>query len=241
MMTAPALEREISALLVDDHRVFAEVLAMRLRAVPGIKAVEVAFSLGEARALVNKVRPDFVFLDFKLAEEPGLDLLPDLEALPRRPDVLMLSGAGDTRCIVEALHAGAQGWVTKDASFDVLIVATSEVLRGHMYLTPPTLKPVVLHLLAEAKGPTPEASLIDDLSRREVEVLRCLVSGMTRAEIADRLYLSVNTVRTHVQNLLHHADQHSTLALVALARGVGVTGVDESPAGPTPQRHPSSE
>lgn len=240
MTAAPGLQRKLNVLLVDDHRVFADVLAMRLEAEPDIVSVEVAYSLPQARMLVHRFRPDLVLLDFQLAEESGLDLLHDIDRLPVRPDVLVLSGLSDPQQIIDALEAGVQGWVSKDSNFDLLILATSEVLQGHMYLSPPTVKPVVEQLLREARGGEHVPSFVDDLSRRELEVLRCLVSGMTRREVAARLYLSVNTVRTHVQRLLHAADEHSTIALVAAARELGVTGIDEQPRRFPRQRQPAA-
>jgi DNA-binding NarL/FixJ family response regulator len=226
-MSAPHLTNGLSILLVEDHHVFADVLAERLRAEPSIGGVEVAYSLSEARSAVGRIRPDVVLLDFQLAEECGLDLLQDIDRLPERPDVLVLSGLTDTGRIVEALEAGVQGWISKEASVEILVSATAQVQQGNMYLSPPTIRPVLEQLLSEARGDGPRPSFVDTLTRRELEVLRCLVSGMTRREIAARLYLSVNTVRTHVQRLLHHADQHTTLALVALAREHGVPGIDE--------------
>jgi DNA-binding NarL/FixJ family response regulator len=217
-------------LLVEDHHVFADVLAQRLRAEPTIAAVEVAYSLTDARSAMGRVHVDVVLLDFQLAEESGLDLIADIDRLPDRPDVLVLSGITDTRRIVEALEAGVQGWISKESSVDILVSATTQVKQGNMYLSPPTIRPVLDQLLRKARGDAPRPSFVDTLTRRELEVLRCLVSGMTRREIAARLYLSVNTVRTHVQRLLHHADQHTTLALVALAREHGVAGIDEGVA-----------
>lgn len=229
-------------LLVDDHRVFADVLAMRLRAERSVARVEVAYSLTHARSVMSSFRPDLVLLDYHLGDESGLDLLDDLDGLPQRPAVLVLSGLNDTRFVVDALESGVQGWVSKDANFEVLVMAADEVLQEHMYLPPATIRPVVEQLLGEARGQQPEPSFVDDLSRRELEVLRCLVSGMTRREVAARLYLSVNTVRTHVQNLLRQADEHSTLAMVAHARDLGVTGIDEDVPRRFPrQRRPPSE
>lgn len=225
-MTAPsALERPVKVLLVDDHKVFPEVLAMRLRVDTAVDAVEVAFSLNSARATLNRFRPDLVLLDYQLVDEIGLGLFPDLLRLPEPPKVLMLSGIDATQQIVQALDCGAQGWVTKTTRFETLIFAIKAVLRGHMYLAPQTLKPVILYLLAQARVTVSEPSFVDELSPRELEVLRCLIGGMSRAEVADRLFLSVNTVRTHVQHLLKHADRHSTLALVALARDLGVRSI----------------
>ena len=153
------IERPTSILLVDDHRVFADVLSMRLRGEPEVIAVEVAYSLDDARSLVNRFRADVVLLDFQLADECGLELLPDIDGLAARPDVLVLSGLTDTSSIVDALEVGVQGWVSKDASFDVLLLATAEVVRGHMYLPPTLVKPVVRQLLSEARGPRPGGAL----------------------------------------------------------------------------------
>jgi len=231
--------RQISVLLVDDHRVFAEVLAMRLRGEPGIASVEIAFSLSSAKAMANRSGADVVLLDYDLAGESGLDLIEGLDELGVRPRVVMVSAGHDPRLIVEALERGAEAWVTKDAGFDVLLVAIGEVLNGHLYLPPDALRSVVDRLVEQAHGPTvPEHSFVDELSTRELEVLRCLVSGMTRVEVAQRLFISTNTVRTHVQNVLKAADLHSTLALVAAARERGVTGIDEGEPVRLPERRP---
>lgn len=229
--------KQIAVLLVDDHRVFAEVLAMRLRGERGIGEVEIAFSIGTARAMANRIHPDVVLLDYDLAGESGLDLIGQLEDQGQRPPVVMVSAGHDPRLIVEALERGAEAWVPKDAGFDVLLGAVSEVLRGHLYLPPDALRSVVERLVEQAHGPTtPEHSFVDDLSSRELEVLRCLVSGMTRVEVAQRLFISTNTVRTHVQNVLKAAELHSTLALVAAARERGVIGIDDDAHERVPER-----
>jgi DNA-binding NarL/FixJ family response regulator len=213
-------------LLVDDHRVFAEVLAMRLRVESRIDSVDVAFSLGGARALINRLEPDLVLLDHDLSGELGLELFEDLGRMPDPPLVLMLAGSEDSATIVRALEAGAQGWVTKASRFETLLFAAGEVLDGHVYLARRVLKPVIRTLLERGHAPTRAPGFVDELSARELEILRYLVAGMSRAEIADALFLSVNTVRTHVQNLLRRADRHSTLALVSLARELGVTPIE---------------
>ena len=225
MTTLPA-GAPAKVLLVDDHRVFAEVLAMRLRVESRIASVDVAFSLGGARALINRLEPDLVLLDHDLSGELGLELFEDLGGMPAPPAVLMLAGSEDAATIVQALEAGAQGWVTKASRFETLLFAAGEVLDGHVYLARRVLKPVIRKLLERSHAPMRAPGFVDELSARELEILRYLVAGMSRAEIADALFLSVNTVRTHVQNLLRRADRHSTLALVSLARELGVTPIE---------------
>jgi DNA-binding NarL/FixJ family response regulator len=129
---------------------------------------------------------------------------------------------------VRALEAGASGWLPKTTQLNALVAAVREVLDGHMYLAPTTVRPVLLHLLTEIRRQRATAAFVDDLTPRELDVLRCLVSGMTRSEVAQHLFVSTNTVRTHVQNLLRRSGQHSTLSLVALARSHNVSGIDET-------------
>lgn len=226
-------------LVVDDHRIFAEVLANHLRQDSGVNEVETAFSIDEAKAVLNRFSPQVVLLDNDVHGERGTALIPELVRMHPRAHVVMLSATSDSDTIIEALEAGAEAWVGKDSGVDVLLLAAHEVMRGNVFLYPTTLKPVIRRLLDRRRGAT-EPTFVDQLSPRELEVLRCLVSGLTRAEVARRLFISPNTVRTHVQHLLQRAEVHSTVALVAAARGAGVDGIDHpSPGIPEQRRQPS--
>jgi DNA-binding NarL/FixJ family response regulator len=227
MTPPPSAGDGVRILLVDDHRVFAEALAALLEAEPGIDDVRVASSLDSARAMIVAAHPDLILLDLTLVDESGLDLLRDPTIAGHRPDVVILSGSNDPGRIIDALDAGAQGWLSKDTRVDALLDAVWQVLHGYMYLSPENLRPVLERLLANVHNRRSFGGFVDELTPRELEVLRCLVAGMTRAEVAQHLFVSTNTVRTHVQSLLRQSDQHSTLALVAMARALGVTGIDE--------------
>jgi DNA-binding NarL/FixJ family response regulator len=215
-------------LLVDDHRVFAEALAGLLAAEHGMSRVTVASTLDAARAQLGSDRPDLVLLDLALADESGYDLLAELAATADAPAAIVLSGSTEPRLIVQALEAGARGWLTKTTRLNALVAALWQVIDGHMYLAPATLQPVLAHLLGDLRRQRAAAGFVDQLTPRELDVLRCLVSGMTRAEVAKHLFVSTNTVRTHIQSLLRRSEQHSALALVAFARSHGVTGIDET-------------
>jgi DNA-binding NarL/FixJ family response regulator len=216
----------IRILVVDDHRVFADVLAMRLRLDDSVEYVEVATSLDQARVLARHVLPHLVVLDNNVAGEPGPKLIPALRSLDPSPGVLMLSGQDSPATIIEALRAGASGWVVKGSHIEDLLTAAREVVNGNLYVPPESVGPVLRSLLKKAPA-TVEPRFVHQLSKRQLDVLRCLVSGMTRAETAARLYITPNTVRTHVQHLLRVTDTHSTPQLVARARKAGVTGMDD--------------
>jgi DNA-binding NarL/FixJ family response regulator len=223
---------QVTLLLVDDSPVFVEVLAHRLRADELVDQVEVASSLREARAALPRSQPDLVLLDLQVGDELGLELIPDLARLPAPPRVLMLSGSDGSDEIIQALEAGVDGWVGKTESLEALLRAVDGVVGGEMYLPPRSLGPVLRRLLSRGRS---DENFLDTLTARQLEVLRCLVAGMSRLECADRLHLSVNTVRTHVQTLMKRAGVHSSLSLAAAARDLGVRGIDAA----DPPRVPS--
>jgi DNA-binding NarL/FixJ family response regulator len=223
-----ANEPETSVLIVDDHRMVADSLRLRLlsNAAPGrvFAPVVTAYSLGMARAALNQFVPDVALIDLKLGQERGLDLFPLLRGLSPPPLTLILAAGADPGEVIEGL-SHASGWVSKGTPFEQLLVAIDAVFEGRTYIAPKLVGPVFDLLLAESGRRSKQATFLDQLSTREMEVLSCLVGGMTRKEVAEHLFISPNTVRTHVQNLLQHAELHSTLALIAAARELGVTGV----------------
>jgi len=219
----------ISVLVVDDHPIFADVLTMRLERERGVGQVACAYGLDEARTVARRARPQVVLLDYHVQGDVGTSLIPELRAMPSPPEVVILSASDDPDEVISALDCGASAWVVKGAGIDVLMHAADEVLQGRMYLSPATIRPVVTRLLRR-REPAPH-SFVDDLTGRQLDVLRCLVSGMSRDETARRLFITTNTVRTHAQALLRAAGEHTTPALTAKARRLGVKGIDEPASG----------
>lgn len=148
---------------------------------------------------------------------------------------VVLAAEEDPRRAVRALYAGAAGWVAKESSLTRLLVVVRGVLRGETHLPPALLTGVVRELTTARRDRTESERLIESLTPREKQVLRCMVAGLGRQAVAERLYLSPHTVRTHMQNVLGKLGVHSTLAAVALARRAGV-GPAEPPAPVAPGR-----
>ncbi|WP_240140116.1 LuxR C-terminal-related transcriptional regulator [Streptomyces sp. MUM 178J] len=139
---------------------------------------------------------------------------------------VVLAEKDDPRRAALALQAGASGWVAKDCSLQRLLAVIRGVLRDETYVAPALLTGVLRELTAARKHRTESERLVQSLTPREREVLRCMVAGLGRKAVAERLFLSPHTVRTHMQNVLGKLGVHSTLAAVALARRAGVGPAD---------------
>jgi DNA-binding NarL/FixJ family response regulator len=156
----------------------------------------------------------------------GICLVKRIRAARPAVRTVVLAERDDPRRAAAALRAGASGWVAKDCSLSRLLAVIRGVLRGETHLPPALLTGVLLELTAASHHRTESERLVESLTPREREVLRCMVAGLGRKAVAERLYLSPHTVRTHMQNVLGKLGVHSTLAAVALARRAGVGPAD---------------
>ncbi|MEV4504910.1 response regulator transcription factor [Streptomyces klenkii] len=156
----------------------------------------------------------------------GISLVAGVRTAHPAVRTVVLAERDDPRRAAAALQAGAGGWVAKDCSLSRLLAVIRGVLRDETHLPPALLTGVLRELTAARKHRTESERLVESLTPREREVLRCMVAGLGRKAVAERLYLSPHTVRTHMQNVLGKLGVHSTLAAVALARRAGVGPVD---------------
>ncbi|MEV0123433.1 response regulator transcription factor [Streptomyces sp. NPDC050703] len=156
----------------------------------------------------------------------GISLVAGVRAGQPAVRTVVLAEKDDPRRAALALQAGASGWVAKDCSLSRLLSVIRGVLRDETHLPPALLTGVLRELTAARKHRTESERLVESLTPREREVLRCMVAGLGRKAVAERLFLSPHTVRTHMQNVLGKLGVHSTLAAVALARRAGVGPVD---------------
>ncbi len=201
-----------------QERTFADALAIRFEREPDVHVVAAL----DATVLPSRVfvssQVDVVLLDADLADNAAFYLCQELSQARDAPCVIFLSHSSDPECIVRAIRAGAAGWVRKDESLTRLIYVIRGVARGETWL-PPDQTGEVLRLLM--RGPDRDedgGQLLMALTGREREVLLCLANGNRRRDVAERLHMSPNTVRTHLQNLMAKLDVHSALEAVALTR-----------------------
>jgi DNA-binding NarL/FixJ family response regulator len=180
--------------------------------------------LPEPLHAANSAAPDGA--NAAMATVDGIALVERVRTEHPATRTVVLAERDDARRAARALQAGASGWVAKDCSLSRLLAVMRGVLRDETHLPPALLTGVLRELTAARRHRTESERLVESLTPREQEVLRCMVAGLGRKAVAERLYLSPHTVRTHMQNVLGKLGVHSTLAAVALARRAGVGPAD---------------
>jgi two-component system NarL family response regulator len=208
----------IRVLIVDQHLAFRDALATRLQTEPDLVILAKAHSAEFAASVLVGRSADVILLDADLPDQSAIAFCSEIIRRPVPPRIVMLSATSEPERIVAALRAGAAAWIGKDESVDHLLSVIRGVARGESWLPHRELG-AVLHLLMEDQDHRRDSDdLLAALTPREREVLLLLVEGAGRNEIAKRLQLSANTVRTHLQSLMSKFGVHSTLEVVALAR-----------------------
>lgn len=226
----------IRVLLADDEPLVRTGIAMILGAEDDIEVVD---AVGDGRAAVLRARqtaPDVVVMDVRMPVMDGVEatrrILDEHEAGAPQPGVLVLSTFHVDEAVHGALRAGASGFVLKDAAPDELVAAVHAVARGDAWLAPAVAK----RLLAEFKGRPesllPRGDLMGRLTHREREVLILLAHGLGSRAMAEHLFLSEATVKTHLNRILTKLGVHDRAGAVAVAYREGLVG----PNDPMPPR-----
>lgn len=225
-MTAPAADPPTRIVLVDDEPMVRQGLRMILESEPGLHVVGEASDGAEAIPVVRRTTPDLVCMDVRM---PGLDGIRTTElllALDRPPRVLVVTTFSSDDHVFDALRAGAAGFLLKRASAAEVVAAVRAVAAGDQLLYPEAVRTLALRHL-----PARPAAGLGALTAREQEVLGLLAQGLTNREIADHLVVGVETVRTHVANLLAKmgARDRTQAVVLAYTRGwVPVSGSSPS-------------
>jgi DNA-binding NarL/FixJ family response regulator len=190
-------------LLADDQRVVREGLATLLGLLPGIEVVGAAADGEEAVALAAELAPDIVLMDLRMPRCDGVEATRRLREANPDSKVIALTTYADDRSVVDALRAGARGFLTKDAGAEEIERAIDAVMRGDAAIDPAVQHHLVDAVAAGEPAEEPQArpTLPAGLTRREAEVLALIAEGLTNAEIAARLVVSEATVKSHINHL----------------------------------------
>jgi DNA-binding NarL/FixJ family response regulator len=209
----------IKVLVVDRERAVAQAIAHSLDADPELAVVGSAHSGREAEAESARELPDVIVLDETIADPSLGEIAARLRGPNPQVKIVVTSPRGDTIRAYESVCAGASAFVTKVAAIDEMVRAVQGVARGESWFPPRLLTGVLEELRTHRDHADDER--IQRLTDRERQVLECMMAGWDRARIAAELILSINTVRTHTQNILSKLEVHSSLEAVSVALQAG--------------------
>jgi DNA-binding NarL/FixJ family response regulator len=204
--------------IVDDHEALREGLVALLRG-HGMEVVGTAGNVAAGIDLVVHAEPDVAIVDIRLPDGSGIDLTREL--LSRRPDlgVVLYTGDSDIDLLYSGLDSGARGYALKAGSMQELVAAIERIVAGGSYVDP-RLDRILLSPRATAQLP--------QLSPREREIMHLMAEGRTAEAIADEISVSVETVRTHVRNVIRKLQARNRVHAIAIALERGEIALDHS-------------
>ena len=204
--------------IIDDHEALRDGLAVLLGQ-GGLDVVAAAGNVAAGEDVVEHANPDVAIVDIRLPDGSGIELTRTL--LERRPDlgVILYTGDADADLLYEGLDSGARGYALKAGSMDELMAAIERVAGGGSYVDP-RLDRILLSPRATAQVP--------QLSPREREIMHLMAEGRTAEAIANELNVSVETVRTHVRNVIRKLQARNRVHAIAIALERGEIALDSS-------------
>ncbi len=233
MLDRPDPEDRIGVLIVDDHAVVRQGLRTFLELQDGvspgdalalpIEVVGEAASGLEAVDLARRLQPDIVLLDLVMPEMDGLEATSKILGSSPRSRVIILTSFGEEDKVFPAIRAGAQGYLLKDIAPHDLVRAVRAAYLGQVQLHPDVARKLMSAVAAtEDSTASQPAPPFEELTERELEVLRLIAGGLNNREIAVRLVISDKTVKTHVSSILSklHLEDRTQAAIYALRHGM---------------------
>jgi DNA-binding NarL/FixJ family response regulator len=205
-------------LVVDDHALFRRGLIMVLESEEGVEVVAEAEDGDEAIAKAEEFAPDVVLMDVRMPKTSGIDATRQIADVIPTAKILMLTVSDEEEDLFEAIKAGASGYLLKEISIEEVADAIRAVVEGQSLISPSMASKLLtefnsLAKRAEEKQNIPTPRLTD----RELEVLKLVAQGMSNREIAGQLFISENTVKNHVRNILEKLHLHSRMEAVVYA------------------------
>ncbi len=203
---------DIRLLVVDDHALFRKGLVSLLDEMPGLAVIGDASNGEEALTLLDRIQPDIILLDINMPVMDGLQTLSVIRKQKPEQKVVMLTISQNDEDLMGAILAGANGYLLKNAEPEVLRNTIQQVFDGNAVLSPEVTARVFQAVRRSQLDRNKNL-----LSDREVDVLRCLARGQTTSQIAGTLYISENTVKTHIRHILEKMEVNNRAEAVARA------------------------
>lgn len=210
----------IRLLIVDDHAVVRQGLQMFLKLDPELEILGEAVNGQQAIELVTQLKPDIVLMDLLMPVMGGVEAIGIIRRDFPDVEVIALTSVLEDKAVVEAIRAGAIGYLLKDTEADELIRAIKAAASGQVQLSPQAAE----RLMREVRAPDSPESLTD----REIEILRLVATGLSNKEIAQELVIGEKTVKTHVSNILAKLNIRSRTQAALYAASIGLVELPKS-------------
>jgi DNA-binding NarL/FixJ family response regulator len=214
-------------MVVDDHPMWRDAVARDLTEA-GYEVVATVTDGAQALRVANAARPDVVVLDLQLPDMSGVEVTRGLRAAHPAARVLVLSASGEQQDVLDAVKAGAVGYLLKSAARPEFLDAVRRTAGGEPVFTPGLAALVLGEFRRLAAAPGADTADTPRLTERETEILRMVATGLSYKQIATRLVLSHRTVQNHVQNTLGKLQLHNRVELVRYAIEHGLAGEPEA-------------
>ncbi|MCH7971290.1 MAG: response regulator transcription factor [Chloroflexi bacterium] len=218
-------EKLVRVLIVDDHDIVRAGIRMLLDAQPDMAVVGEASDGKEAIEMAGSMKPDVVLMDISMPGTTGIEATRAIKKADSRIEIVGLTMHAEDRYFFQLLQAGASGYVVKGAAPRELLEAVRAASRGEAYIHPSLQRKLIGDYVSRTEG-SDQASMLADLTERELEVLRLIVDGLTSREIAESLVISPNTVERHRQNIMSKLGLHNRAELVRYAISKGLVEVE---------------
>jgi DNA-binding NarL/FixJ family response regulator len=216
------LPERVTVLIVEDHRLMVEGLSSILGEAPELKVVGTAGTVQEAVQAAAALQPQVVLMDFRLPDGNGAEATERIRSEHPEMAVLFLSADISDDAMMQAVDAGACGYVSKAASAEELKLAILRAADGEFLLPAATMSRLLARQREARRSQAAKERLAAELTAREQEVLKMMASGLDNYDIADKLGIGYGTVRSHVRGVLEKLGARSRLQAVALARDCGL-------------------
>jgi DNA-binding NarL/FixJ family response regulator len=210
----------VSLLICDDHKILTDALATMVGLDPELSLVAApVHTAEEAIDLAAEHLPDVVLMDieFKGGGMSGIQATRAIKEASPSTKVVVMTGHNEDRLLVEAVEAGASGFLSKDEAADEVLHAAKAAAEGEVLIDPTDLTRLLAQVSREREEQRDAMKLLNDLTDREREILGLLATGIRNEDIAKQLYISPQTVQTHVRNILGKLRVHSKLEAVSFA------------------------
>ena len=215
---APVSDEPIRVLIVDDHALFRRGLVMVLEQEKDIELVGEAGDGAEAVNIAQDTMPDVVLMDVRMPRRGGIEATSQIKALAPHIKILMLTISDEEADLYDAIKAGASGYLLKEISIEEVANAIRQVYAGQSMISPSMASKLLTEFATMVKKTDEKpAAAQPRLTEREMEVLRLVAKGRNNRDIAKELFISENTVKNHIRNILEKLHLHSRMQAVVYA------------------------